>query len=103
MLTRDWKLWRAWKNGDLREVELVGVAELVELSGLSKQRIDDLVHNRKGRRREHPFPQPLARLASGPVFDQDECVTWFYAQRGGNGASEEERARRHREQIGRRV
>ena len=96
MVHRDWKLWRAWKNGDRREVELAGVAELADLSGLSKQRIDDLFHNRKGYRREHPFPQVLARLASGPVFDRDECVAWFEAQAARKAVADSKREQHRR-------
>lgn len=42
--------------------ELVGVREVAELLGVSKQRVDQL-------RQREDFPKPLARLASGPVWD----------------------------------
>ena len=42
--------------------ELVGVAEVADLLGVSKQRVSELA---KG----HSFPRPLAELAAGPVWD----------------------------------
>jgi hypothetical protein len=43
--------------------QLAGVAELAEILGVSKQRVSELA--------DAPgFPQPLARLRSGPVWDR---------------------------------
>jgi hypothetical protein len=43
--------------------ELVGVAELAEILGVSKQRISELATTAK-------FPRPLAELKGGPVWDR---------------------------------
>ena len=43
---------------------LVGVAEIAELLGVSKQRVSEL-------RREEWFPPPLRELAAGPVWTHD--------------------------------
>jgi hypothetical protein len=43
--------------------ELVGVAELAEILGVSKQRISELAATEK-------FPRPLAQLKGGPVWDR---------------------------------
>jgi len=43
--------------------ELVGVAEMAEILGVSKQRISELAATPK-------FPRPLAQLKGGPVWDR---------------------------------
>jgi prophage regulatory protein len=51
-------------------IELAGVAEIAELLGVSRQRVDQLV-------REHDdFPRPIAELAAGRIWIRQEIVDW---------------------------
>lgn len=45
------------------DIELVGIAEIAERLGVSKQRIGNLIDSKKAN-----FPEPLARLRMGPVW-----------------------------------
>nr|MDT0658492.1 hypothetical protein [Micromonospora sp. DSM 115978] len=54
---------------------LVGVDEIrAMLGGLSRQRTTEIV-NRKG------FPDPLAVLAAGRIWDRDEVAGWIAKHR----------------------
>jgi predicted DNA-binding transcriptional regulator AlpA len=56
-------------------IELAGVAEIAELLGVSRQRVDQLV-------RDHDdFPRPIAELAAGRIWMKNDIVKW--AQRAG--------------------
>ena len=48
---------------------LAGLAEAAELLGVNKRSA-----SRYARRPD--FPEPLARLASGPIWDADEVEAW---------------------------
>jgi hypothetical protein len=51
-------------------MELAGVAEIAELLGVSRQRINALV-------KTHPeFPAPLAELTAGRIWDIDAIRQW---------------------------
>lgn len=52
--------------------ELVGAAELVELLGLSRQRVHQLVTR-------DDFPAPVVTLAMGKVWSRDDVVAWAKA------------------------
>lgn len=50
-------------------MKLVGVAEIAELVGVTRQRANQLC--------DHPrFPRPVARLAMGRVWNLDEVEEW---------------------------
>jgi len=52
------------------ELELMGVAEVCALLGVSKQRVDQLV-------RTHPdFPRPVAELAAGRIWLRADILKW---------------------------
>lgn len=48
---------------------LIGLAELAELYGVSKNTANTWA-------RRHGFPAPVATLKMGPVWDRDEVVAW---------------------------
>ena len=50
--------------------ELVGVDEIVRLVGISRQRVNALV------RSDSAFPEPLAELAAGRIWDRAEIEKW---------------------------
>jgi predicted DNA-binding transcriptional regulator AlpA len=51
--------------------DLVGVAEIAQRAGVKRDTI------RQWRRRHPDFPQPLIRLATGPVWDYAEVERWM--------------------------
>lgn len=52
------------------ELELVGIAEIAELLGLSRQRVDQLS------RSSSVFPKPLAELHAGRIWDRNAVMAW---------------------------
>lgn len=55
---------------------LVGVAEIAELVGVPKTNITTLM----SRRESNGFPEPVAQLRMGGVFDRLEVVKWAQAR-----------------------
>lgn len=55
----------------MAELDVVGVAEVSELLGVSKARVRQLAGART-----HGFPEPAARLAAGPVWERSDVVRW---------------------------
>ncbi len=53
--------------------ELIGIAEIAELAQVGAS----AVSNWRTRSITDPFPKPLAKLRSGPVFDKAEVVAWL--------------------------
>ena len=51
-------------------LDLVGVAEVAAMLGLTTQRIDQLA------RRDPDFPAPVAELAAGRIWSRADIVTW---------------------------
>lgn len=51
------------------QVDLVGISEIAALLGVTRQRASQIAQTRD-------FPVPLARLASGPVWNR-ASLTWF--------------------------
>jgi hypothetical protein len=68
--------------------ELVGIAELAELAGVSQQRASVLASR-------PDFPKPIARLRSGPVFDlrQVSSLVEKWSRRPSRPAKAKQRAR----------
>lgn len=58
-----------------RELRLVGIAEIAELAGLSRQAVANQ------RQRDSRFPAPVAELRSGPVFLEDQ-IRAYLLERG---------------------
>lgn len=54
-------------------IELVGVSEIAEMAGVSKQVVTNW------RARSEKFPPPVAELRSGPVWSLRDIVTWSSA------------------------
>ncbi len=50
-------------------IELMGVAEVAKLLGVSSQRVSQLAA-------QESFPEPLARLAAGPVWERTDVEKW---------------------------
>jgi hypothetical protein len=53
---------------------LMGIAEIAELAGSSRQAITNL------RARDYNFPAPLAELRSGPVFREQDVRTYLHSR-----------------------
>lgn len=53
-------------------MELVGVAEVATMLGVSRARVGQLA-------KRADFPGPVARLAAGPVWDTSSIVEWARA------------------------
>lgn len=49
--------------------ELLGLAEIADLYGVSKNSANAWT-------RRHDFPQPITKLAMGPVWNRDQVVAW---------------------------
>ncbi len=47
----------------------MGISEIAELLGVSRQRAHQLAAS-------HGFPEPVARLAQGPVWETAEVEKW---------------------------
>ena len=53
-----------------KKLDLVGVAEVREILGVSRQRVHQIV-------RDHPdFPEEVADLAAGKIWYRSEIVQW---------------------------
>lgn len=65
-----------------RVAELVGVDEIARLVGVSRQRVNVIA------RSDSAFPEPLAELAAGRIWDRAAIETWLA-----------QRARREKRQI----
>lgn len=53
--------------------DLVGIAEVAELLGVSTQRVDQLA-------RDHDdFPEPVAELAAGRIWERADVEAWAKA------------------------
>lgn len=61
------------------DCELVGVGEIADLLGVSKQRVDQL---RRDKRRRVLFPEPIAELRAGPVWAKRDVVAWDNERKG---------------------
>jgi predicted DNA-binding transcriptional regulator AlpA len=53
----------------MRPLELMGIAEIADLLGVSTQRVDQLA-------RQPGFPQPVAELKAGRIWRREEVVGW---------------------------
>ena len=51
---------------------LVGSAEIGQLLGVSRQRVQQLVSR-------HDFPSPVVTLAMGKVWNRDDVLAWAVA------------------------
>lgn len=53
----------------MNKPKLLGLAEIADLYGISKTSANAWT-------RRHDFPNPITKLAMGPVWDQDEVIAW---------------------------
>src|SRR5689334_12570066 len=58
------------------EIKMVGLAEVAELAGVTPAAVSNW------RTRFDDFPQPLAALRSGPVFDESHIRRWLRNHKG---------------------
>ena len=56
--------------------QLVGVAEIADLAGVTKQAVSNW------RLRYDHFPRPIQDLQSGPVWDREQVADWVKSFRG---------------------
>lgn len=70
--------------------QLVGISEIAELAGSSRQAITNL------RARDEGFPAPLAELRSGPVFREADIRKYLVSRGRITPASEPDNVRFHR-------
>ena len=52
------------------ELELLGVHEIAEMLGVSRQRVNELARSSLG------FPKPVARLAAGRIWLKEDVEKW---------------------------
>ena len=55
-------------------LDLVGIAEIAELLGLSRQRVHMIVRTREN------FPPPAAALTAGMIWERDAVVEWAVSE-----------------------
>jgi hypothetical protein len=55
-------------------MELVGLAEIAEMAGVTRQAVTNWTA------RHASFPEPVARLAAGPIWDRSAVASWLQAQ-----------------------
>ena len=53
------------------ELDLVGVAEIAEMVGVSRQRINRIVET------HDEFPQPVAELSAGRIWRRQDVAAWM--------------------------
>ncbi|MCP4308024.1 MAG: hypothetical protein GY788_24760 [bacterium] len=54
----------------MRQLDLVGVAEVADMLGISRQRVNAIVNTRDD------FPEPVAVLTAGRIWLREEVVSW---------------------------
>lgn len=59
-------------NRYARAVDLMGLTEIAEMLGVSRQRIDQLAHT-------DDFPEPVAELAAGRIWERADVEAWARA------------------------
>jgi prophage regulatory protein len=53
-----------------KKLDLVGVTEVKELLGVSRQRVHQII-------RDHPdFPEPVAEIKAGKIWLRRDVVSW---------------------------
>jgi hypothetical protein len=62
-------------------LRLAGVEELAELLGLDEEVVLELPTSDKLHREGTPFPEPMAGLDQGAVWDLDDVDEWLVARR----------------------
>ena len=60
------------------KLDLVGVAEIAEMLGISRQRVHAISQS------HDEFPAPVADLSAGKIWHRHEVVAWARAHRQGN-------------------
>ena len=53
-----------------KHLDLVGVAEIAEMLGRTRQRVHQLI------RENHDFPQPVAELSAGKIWLRQDIQAW---------------------------
>lgn len=51
-------------------MDLVGLTEIAQILGLSRQRVDQLL------RSDEAFPQPVANLTAGRIWERADVEAW---------------------------
>ena len=52
-------------------IELVGIYEIAQLAGVSKQCVVNWINRYKD------FPEPIAILKSARIYDKQDVITWL--------------------------
>jgi chromosome partitioning protein len=60
----------------MTQIELVGVAEIAAMAGVTKQAVSNWQHRHDG------FPKPIQRLQTGPVWDKEAIARWIKNHKG---------------------
>lgn len=56
-----------------QQLELVGAAEIAELLGVTRQRVNQIVAE------DPTFPEPVAELTAGRIWHRSDVVAWAVA------------------------
>lgn len=62
--------WQTYDPLMAQDSALVGIAEIAELIGVTRQRVDQLT------RADPEFPQPVAELHAGRIWQRADIVKW---------------------------
>ena len=54
-------------------LDLVGIAEIAEIVGVTRQRVDQLS------RTDQDFPQPVAEIRAGRIWARTDVLAWMEA------------------------
>jgi prophage regulatory protein len=57
------------------KLDLVGLTEIAEMLGLSRQRVDQIV------RAEGTFPEPVAVITAGRIWKRSDVLRWARRER----------------------
>jgi len=59
-------------NGFMPRPRFGGVHEIADLAGVTKQAVNNWM------KRHSTFPQPLAKLRMGPIYNLDDVQVWLH-------------------------
>ena len=55
----------------MEKLDVVGIAEIAEMVGVTRQRVDQLS------RTDHSFPEPVAEIRAGRIWALKDVLAWM--------------------------
>ena len=65
--------WQLYDDQVARELDLVGISEIAEMVGVTRQRVDKIS------RTDKDFPDPVAEIHAGRIWLRSEVEAWATA------------------------